>query len=80
MTTNQPLTDAQLWGGPTPLPPIVWRAGRDGIGHALPKGPSYSRYLCNRMPIAERFAWPIVAKCEWCVAKLEEVATGQKTA
>lgn len=51
---------------------IRWRSGRDGVAHALPK--QGTRYLCNRMPIPDRFAWPPVTRCGWCVAKLEEYA------
>lgn len=68
---------------PAPLPALklppgmVWRAGRDGIGHLLPKSVAYVRYLCNRIPIPDRFAWPRTSDCAHCVAVLEgrEVAT-----
>lgn len=71
-----PITDEQLWGGPPPalkLPPgMRWQAQRDGVGHLLPRTPGYTRYLCNRMPVADRFAWPVRSRCERCVAVLEE--------
>jgi hypothetical protein len=56
------------------LPPgMRWRASRDGVGHLLPRQTAaVRRYLCNRMPIAERYAWPMTSRCEWCVAKLTE--------
>ena len=54
-------------------PPEAWRAGKDGIGHALVKGQFQSRYLCGGMPIAERFAWPVQTKCETCVAELNRL-------
>lgn len=40
-----------------------------GVGHLLQRGAT--RYLCSRMPIAERFAWPVKSHCPWCVAELE---------
>lgn len=55
------------------LPPgMVFRAGRDGVGHLLPRSVAYRRYLCNRMPIAERYAWPTTSHCPECVRRLEE--------
>ena len=54
---------------------VTWRAGRDGIGHALPyhapRGHPPTRYLCNGMVIAERYAWPVKSKCPTCVAAVE---------
>lgn len=67
----------QLWGNPALLrlpPGMVWRAHDVlGVGHLLPKTPAaVQRYLCGRMPVAERYAWPMKSRCPWCVAALEE--------
>jgi hypothetical protein len=52
------------------IPSLVWRAhDKAGIAHALPKNViGTTRYLCGRMPIAERFAWPARERCATCVA------------
>ena len=70
-------TPEQLRGSPPPalkLPPgMVWRAAEDQVGHLLPRSPvAVRRYLCDRMPRAERFAWPIRSRCGECVRVLEE--------
>lgn len=56
---------------PLRLPPgMRWQAGRDRIGHLLPRAAGYTRYLCNRMPISDRFAWPMLTRCPECVRLL----------
>lgn len=76
--TTRPISDEQLWGSPPSalkLPPgMVWRAHDVlGVGHLLPHTPLPNpRYLCGRLPVAERFAWPVKSRCEWCVKTLEE--------
>jgi len=74
MTASRPISDEQLWGSPPVLklpPGMVWRAHDVlGVGHLLARGAP--RYLCNRMPVAERYAWPVKSRCLWCVKALEE--------
>lgn len=74
MSAGEPISNDQLWGEPPRpalrLPPgMTWRAhDAAGLGHLLPRGGL--RYLCNAMPIAERFAWPVLERCPECVAVL----------
>jgi hypothetical protein len=51
-----------------------WQArDREGVGHLLPRSPAVVlRYLCNRMPVNDRFAWPMLSRCPECVRRLEE--------
>lgn len=75
---SSPITDEQLWGAPPrplKLPPgMRWQArDREGVGHLLPRtNAAVSRYLCNRMPVNDRFAWPVLSRCPECVRLLEE--------
>lgn len=46
----------------TPAVRIEWRAGRDGLGHAV-RGRATA---CGAPPEDPRFAWPVMKRCEMC--------------
>jgi hypothetical protein len=45
----------------------IWRAGSDGVGHAL-ETPRSLRTACGERPVEERLAWPITERCGDCLA------------
>lgn len=48
-------------------PRLTWRAGKDGVGHALAT-PRALRAVCGARPVDERLAWPMTSKCGDCLA------------
>lgn len=47
----------------------LWRAGRDGVGHALAK-PTALRGACGAPVVALRLAWPTRSHCAACETAL----------
>jgi hypothetical protein len=55
-----------------PRPPL-WVAADDGIGHAR-SHVAAPRTACGIVAIHERHGWPVVTRCELCVAVIARVA------
>lgn len=53
-----------------------WRAGSDGIGHAVLKPQAFNA-VCGRRAVLERLAYPVTAKCRACLTAMGEHPEGQ---
>jgi len=46
---------------------VIWLAAdAEGVAHAIRAG----RSLCGAPVVTERFAWPTLTRCSWCLAAL----------
>jgi hypothetical protein len=59
---------------------VRWLAERDGVGHAHVGRGRVIRTACDQRALDPRSIWPVVRRCEACVAGVERMTEAAKQA